>query len=74
MHITIRLFATLRANRGKVIEQNYDHNPTCYEVLESLAIEEKDVAIFLVNGRDSCLSKVLEEDDILSIFPPVGGG
>ena len=74
MQITIRLFATLRLNRGKIIEQRYDDNPTCFEVLESLEINEEDVAIFLVNGIDSCLTRVLVDGDTLSIFPPVGGG
>ncbi|MFW6017017.1 MAG: MoaD/ThiS family protein [bacterium] len=37
-------------------------------------IEEEEASILYVNGRDARLDQVLEEGDVISIFPPVGGG
>jgi molybdopterin converting factor small subunit len=73
MNIEVRLFATFRDGRGKkvYIEQE---NPTPRSILESLSITEDDVAILLVNGRDSNFDVLLSEGDYLSVFPPVGGG
>jgi len=43
-------------------------------IVEKLNIPKDEVAIFLVNGRDLALDKELKENDVISIFPPVGGG
>lgn len=69
--IEVRLFATFRDNRGKNLEMEAkDGN----EVLKKLDIEKEDVAIFLINGRDAALDTPLKDKDIVSLFPPVGGG
>jgi len=74
MLLEIRLFATLREGRGKVLHDNYDE-PCCpRDVIERLGIIKKDVAILLINGRDGQMDTLLKEGDKLSIFPPVGGG
>jgi len=72
--LTIKLFATLREGRGKILEDEYPADTTPKDILASLKIEEKDVAILLVNGVDGELDKPLNDGDTLSIFPPVGGG
>lgn len=74
MKIIVKLFATLRENRGKMIEMNVSENVTVKNVLDELNIQKKDIAILLVNGRDSDEDKNLFENDTISIFPPVGGG
>jgi molybdopterin converting factor small subunit len=47
---------------------------TARAVIDQLKIDEKDVAILMINGRDGLLDTKLIEGDIVSIFPPVGGG
>lgn len=74
MILEVRLFATLRENRGKVCMLDVASGITGAEVIQSLDIAAHDVAIFLINGRDGSLATPLVEGDILSIFPPVGGG
>lgn len=74
MRIKIKLFATLRDGRDKILDNEYAEGTSIKEILDDLAIEEKDVAILLLNGRDATLEKQPVEDDIISIFPPVGGG
>ncbi|HSP48036.1 MAG TPA: MoaD/ThiS family protein [Clostridiaceae bacterium] len=74
MRIKIKLFATLRDGRDKILDNEYPEGTSIRRILEDLAIEEKDVAILLLNGRDTTLDQLPGEDDIISIFPPVGGG
>ncbi|MBC2857170.1 MoaD/ThiS family protein [Cetobacterium sp. 2A] len=72
--IEIRLFATLRERREKIIKIEFKENITGEDILKDLNISKKDVSIFLINGFHSSLDKKLSNGDIISIFPPVGGG
>lgn len=74
MQVTVKLFATLREGRGKILIYKKDHSFTGEEVIKELKIDKKDAAILLINGRDANLSQILEEGDTISIFPPIGGG
>lgn len=72
--IEVRLFATLRNNRGKIIYLEPEKYTDGMQVLEHFQISREDVAIFLVNGSHSDPSGPIKDGDILAIFPPVGGG
>lgn len=74
MKIQIKLFATLREGRGKVIEREYKEGTKIKDILKELNIREKEVAIILNKGISAKLDAILSEGDYLSIFPPVGGG
>lgn len=74
MKIKVRLFATLRENRGKEIMMNFFEGITPRDIINELNILEEEVAILLINGRDGEMDRVLIGEDIVSIFPPVGGG
>ena len=74
MIITARLFATLREGRGKEIEIEIPEPVTFRDVLAKLDIDEADAAIKLINGRHSENDSPIKEGDVVSIFPPVGGG
>lgn len=74
MQIKIKLFATLRDNRGKIVYLDFFEPMTPRFIIDTLGIAEEDVAILLINGRDGLMDQVLVEEDYLSIFPPVGGG
>ncbi len=47
---------------------------TVQEVVDSLQIKNEEIAILLRNGWDVEYDAVLTQEDVLSIFPPVGGG
>lgn len=74
MKIEIRLFATFREGREKkqVLEITEDVN--IIGILKILNINKEEVAILLLNGMDGGFDRKLKDGDILSIFPPVGGG
>lgn len=74
MIIRVRLFATLREGRGKEIEIEIPEPVTFRNVLAELDIDEADAAIKLINGRHSDYDTAIKEGDVVSIFPPIGGG
>ncbi|MDB8791755.1 MoaD/ThiS family protein [Romboutsia sp. 1001216sp1] len=74
MKIEIRLFATFREGREKkqVLEIAEDMN--IIDILKILNIDKEEVSTLLLNGMDGGFDRKLKDGDILSIFPPVGGG
>ena len=74
MEFKVRLFATLRIDRGRELMVKLDDEWTARAIIDELDIEEKDVAILMINGRDGLLDTTLKPGDVISIFPPVGGG
>ncbi|EKO1911820.1 MoaD/ThiS family protein [Clostridium botulinum] len=75
MKIEVRLFAYFREGRDKkyFMEINKE-NITPRYILEKLNIQVEEVAILLINGRDGKVDTLLKDGDVLSLFPPVGGG
>ena len=69
--VEVRLFAYFRDGRGRRL---YLQEKTIRSILESLKIEPEEVSIVLINGRDGLLDTLLKEGDVVSLFPPVGGG
>lgn len=74
MEIKVRLFATLREGRGKEIYVDLSDSIDTNEIISKLDIPLKEVSILLINGLDGKLDRKLQVGDIVSIFPPVGGG
>lgn len=72
--IEIRLFATLRENRDRKIYFEYKKGITPKDIILKLNIELDEVAILLINGIYSPSEQKLKDGDIVSLFPPVGGG
>jgi len=74
MKITVKLFATFRIGREKIQVMDLQEGTTPESIASALEIDIKDIAILLINGRDREMNSSLAEGDVLSIFPPVGGG
>lgn len=74
MEVTVKFFATLREGRGKITTYVTEDSVTTKDILDYYEINVEDVSILYVNGLDAALDKKLEHGDIVSIFPPVGGG
>ena len=72
--LEVRLFATFREGREKIVFMEYTPGMTGYDVIGPMGIREEEIAIFLINGRHSKASAVLEDNSGLALFPPVGGG
>ncbi|MEW6573263.1 MAG: MoaD/ThiS family protein [Bacillota bacterium] len=74
MHVKLKLFASLRNGRFKEKTLDIKEGSTLIELLQQLGIEKEAVAILLVNGRDGEFRQELKEGDVVSVFPPLGGG
>lgn len=80
MRITVRLLASYRQYlpEGHDAQAGYplDILPGAKAdaVLAALPIPPGEVYTFFVNGRHAGQDQILQEGDILSIFPAVGGG
>lgn len=70
----VRLFATLREGREKVVNVPWHDGMDGFFLLTQLGIPAADVAIFLINGVHNKLDAQLKADDVVALFPPVGGG
>ena len=70
----VRLFATLRENRGKIVDVQWSEGMDGNALLGLLELAHEDVALFLINGTHSKPDALLKADDIIALFPPVGGG
>ena len=74
MLIKVKLFATFR--QGRFDENNIDL-PMASSVaflLKHLNISAEQVGILLVNGRSVSVETELSDNDVVSIFPAIGGG
>ena len=74
MKVTVKLFATFRDGRFKVEERNYPDGTTCRRIVAAISLREEELGIVLVNSRHAQLDQILNEGDIVALFPLVGGG
>ena len=74
MQITVKLFATLRENREKIMILDVEQGITPRLISHQLNIPVEEVAIIMINGRSVSIDTPLNPEDVLALFPPVGGG
>jgi len=74
MQVTIKLFANFRINKFKQDTREYDSTKTVGEIVEELGIQNSEVGIIFINGRNAAMDQILTDGDTLSLFPLVGGG
>jgi molybdopterin synthase sulfur carrier subunit len=74
MHVTVKLFATLRKDRFDEKDLELADEVTAGEVIDMIAIPPTEVTLIFINGRHSTPETKLTDGDILALFPPIGGG
>ncbi len=74
IEISVKLFAYFRDNRFSRETRLIDEGTTVGNIVDSLNIDRKEVGVLMVNSRHRDFDYVLQSDDILAIFPVVGGG
>ena len=72
--IEVRLFATLRQGREKVVMLESQGFSTARDIIAHLDIPVGEVSILLINGIHKPLDAQVKDGDVVSLFPPVGGG
>ena len=76
IEITVKLFAQYREGRFKVDKKIYPSGITAGEIVKDIGINENDlpIGVLMVNGRHVEKEHILQNGNIFSIFPKVGGG
>lgn len=80
MRLALELFATLApflpsdARSDGTATLEIDEAATVQDVLGLLEIPSTVPCITLVNGHDATPGQVLQDGDVLSLFPPLAGG
>ena len=75
MEITVTLFAYFRDGRFKeAASLSFDEGTTPQDVITSLGIDMDDVGVIMVNNRHADSDSCLQQDDVLAVFPKIGGG
>ena len=79
MKVEVRLFANLAkllppGSQKKRITMTVKKGTTIDELLEKLNIPPKITNIIMVNGIHQKRETLLNEGDVVSVFPPIAGG
>ena len=74
MVVEVKLFATFVENRFKEKQMELADAGCPADILAELNIPTDLVGILLVNGLSASFDKKLAPNDVVAIFPPIGGG
>ena len=72
--VEVRLFAGLRQGRQKIYQMEPDSVKTVQDVMDTLNIQREEVNILLINGFHQRPETEVKDEDVVSLFPAVGGG
>ena len=72
--IEVRLFAGLRQGRQKVYQMEPGSVKNVQDIMDVLEIRRQEVNILLINGFHQKPETEVKDEDIVSLFPAVGGG
>ena len=72
--IEVRLFATLRQGRQKVYHLEPGPVKNVQDVMDAVDVPRSEVNIMLINGFHQKPETEVKDEDIVSLFPAVGGG
>ena len=72
--IEVRLFAGLRQGRQKVYQLETGSVQTVQDIMDALDIPRSEVNIMLINGFHQKPETTVKDEDVVSLFPAVGGG
>lgn len=74
LYAGLRKFAPKDNELGDFFQIDIQGN-AIYDLIKKLGIKEVHVQIVMVNGERAIeYDQALEEDDLVVIFPPIGGG
>ncbi|MGE5379648.1 MAG: MoaD/ThiS family protein [Methylocystaceae bacterium] len=74
MTVTVKLYSSLQQGRFQEEQRDYAVPVTVAQAAVQLNIKLDELGMVLINGRAVTLDHKLEEGDILSLFPLIGGG
>lgn len=72
--IEVRLFAGLRQGRQKIYYMEPGSVANVQAIMDALNIQRNEVNILLINGFHQKPETEVKDEDVVSLFPAVGGG
>ncbi|HBA88359.1 MAG TPA: molybdopterin synthase sulfur carrier subunit [Geobacter sp.] len=74
MQVTVKLYALFRWRLFREAVREYPPGAAVSDVARDLEITETEIGIVLVNGLHADLGHILQEGDLVSLMPRIGGG
>ena len=79
MKVRLKLFATFRrylppGTQGNACDVVVPEETPISELLSRFGVPEKESLMILVNGRDAGPDWILQEGDVVAVFPALAGG
>jgi molybdopterin converting factor small subunit len=79
MKVRLKLFATFRrylppGTQGSACDLEIPEVAQVSDLLSQFGVPEKESLMILVNGRDAGPDRVLQDGDVVAVFPAVAGG
>ena len=74
MQVTVKLFASFRLKWFKEEARNYPDGARVVDIVNDLDIPALELGIVLVNGRHASLNDRVQDGDVVSLMPHIGGG
>ncbi len=74
MKITVKLFAYFRDNRFKIEVWEIGEGTTVGDIVDKLSINREEVGVLMINSRHTEFTVKPSTNDVLAIFPVIGGG
>ena len=79
MKVRLKLFAVFRrylppGTQGNACDVEVPDGTQVSDLLSRFGVPEKESLLILVNGRDAGLDRVLQDGDVVAVFPTLAGG
>ncbi len=79
LQVEVKLIATLRRHlppgaRGNSCWLEAQPGTSVNELLARLGVPDLESHVILVNGRDAEASQILQDGDVVAVFPAMAGG
>jgi sulfur carrier protein len=74
MDVQIRLFESLKKYQPEGAKVRLTTGSRVTDLLDALGIPTDDVGILIVNRADGRFDQQLQNGDVVTVIPPMGGG
>ena len=74
MQVTVKLFASFRIKWFKEAIKECSNSADVLEIVNELGMPVEELGIVLINGNHASLNDKLQDGDIVSLMPLIGGG
>ncbi len=79
MKVRLKLFAVFRrylppGTQGSACEVEVPENAAVGDLLSRFGVPQKEPRMILVNGRDAGADRILQDGDVVAVFPTLAGG